>query len=147
MQRKIEDLTIEECMTLLGRESVGRLAFVDPEGPVAVPVNFGLAGEQILFRLEPDSHLRAAVEHPVAFEVDHTDPDTGSGWSVLVRGDAAEVELDDVPRLLRLMAGRRGPGPKESTTCGWRSPLARSPVGGSPPAPSGTSSEWATRST
>jgi nitroimidazol reductase NimA-like FMN-containing flavoprotein (pyridoxamine 5'-phosphate oxidase superfamily) len=105
MQRKIEDLTAEVCMTLLGRESVGRLAFVDSEGPVAVPVNFGLAGERILFRLEHDSHLRASVDAPVAFEVDHTDPDTGSGWSVLVRGDAAEVDLDHVPELLKLMAG------------------------------------------
>jgi nitroimidazol reductase NimA-like FMN-containing flavoprotein (pyridoxamine 5'-phosphate oxidase superfamily) len=105
MQRKIEDLTPEECTTLLGQQSVGRLAFVDPEGPVAVPVNFGMAGTLILFRLEPDSHLRAAVDSPVAFEVDHTDSDTGSGWSVLVRGDADEVDLDHVPELLRLMAG------------------------------------------
>lgn len=105
MQRKIEELVVEECMTLLGRESVGRLAFVDPEGPVAVPVNFGLAGERILFRLEPDSHLRAAVGGLVAFEVDHTDPETGSGWSVLARGTAEEVDLDHVPDLLRLMAG------------------------------------------
>jgi hypothetical protein len=64
-----------------------------------------LAGERILFRLEHDSHLRASVDAPVAFEVDHTDPDTGSGWSVLVRGDAAEVDLDHVPELLKLMAG------------------------------------------
>jgi len=105
MQRKIEDLTTEECVTLLGRESVGRLAFVDPDGPIAVPVNFGLAGDRVLFRLEHDSHLRAAIGPPVAFEVDHTDPDTGSGWSVLVRGTAEEVELDRLPELLRLMAG------------------------------------------
>ncbi len=105
MQRRIEELTTEECMTMLGRESVGRLAFVDEEGPVAVPVNFALAGELVLFRLEHDSHLRAAVDGPVAFEADHTDPDTGSGWSVLVRGTAAEVDLDHVPELLRLMSG------------------------------------------
>jgi len=105
MQRKIEELTTEECTTLLGQESVGRLAFVDPDGPVAIPVNFGLAGTLIIFRLEPDSHLRDAVDAPVAFEVDHTDPDTGSGWSVLVRGDADEVDLDHVPDLLRRMAG------------------------------------------
>lgn len=105
MQRKIEDLTSEECMTLLGQEAVGRLAFVDSEGPAAIPVNFGLAGTRIMFRLETDSHLRAAVDAPVAFEVDHTDADTGSGWSVLVRGDAEEVDLDHVPGLLKLMAG------------------------------------------
>jgi uncharacterized protein len=103
MQRTIEDLTIEACMALLERESVGRLAFVDPEGPVAVPVNFALAGDLVLFRLEHDSHLGAAIDAPVAFEVDHTDPDTGSGWSVLVRGDAEEVQLERVPELLRLM--------------------------------------------
>lgn len=104
-QRTIEELTDEECVTLLAQEAVGRLAFVDPEGPVVVPVNFGLAGRRILFRLESDSHVRAAADGPVAFEVDHTDAGTGSGWSVLVRGTAEEVALDDVPGLLRLMTG------------------------------------------
>ena len=64
MQRKIEELTTDECMTLLGQESVGRLAFVDPEGPVAIPVNFGLAGTLIIFRLEPDSHLETRSMRP-----------------------------------------------------------------------------------
>lgn len=108
-QRKIQELTSDECMALLGREAVGRLAFVDPEGPVAVPVNFGLAGTRILFRVETDSHLRAAADTQVAFEVDHTDPDTGSGWSVLVRGVAEEVDLDHVPELLRQMGGTPRP--------------------------------------
>lgn len=104
-QRKIEELSTDECVTLLGQEAVGRLAFVDAEGPAAIPVNFGLVGTRILFRLESDSHARAAVDGPVAFEVDHTDADNGSGWSVLVRGAAEEVALDDVPELLRHMTG------------------------------------------
>jgi nitroimidazol reductase NimA-like FMN-containing flavoprotein (pyridoxamine 5'-phosphate oxidase superfamily) len=104
-QRKVEELTTDECVTLLGQEAVGRLAFVDAEGPAAIPVNFGLVGTRILFRVESDSQVRAALDGPVAFEVDHTDADTGSGWSVLVRGTAEEVALDDVPELLRLMTG------------------------------------------
>ena len=117
-QRRIEELTDDECMALLGQEAVGRLAFVDAEGPAAIPVNFGLVDARILFRVESDSHVRAALEGPVAFEVDHTDADTGSGWSVLVRGTAEEVALDDVPELLRRMTGLPRPGPKGSTTCG-----------------------------
>jgi nitroimidazol reductase NimA-like FMN-containing flavoprotein (pyridoxamine 5'-phosphate oxidase superfamily) len=103
-QRKIDELSRDECLALLPEESVGRLAFVDADGPVAVPVNYALAGEQIVFRVEGRSHLREAVGPPMAFEVDHTEPDARSGWSVLVRGTAHEVALDDVPDLLRQMS-------------------------------------------
>jgi uncharacterized protein len=109
-QRTIEELSGDECFALLGQEVVGRLAFVDGDGPGAVPVNYGLAGRQIVFRVEPESHLRAVLEPRVAFEVDHLEPSTGSGWSVLVRGAGREVPIDDVPDLLRQMHGHI-PGP------------------------------------
>jgi uncharacterized protein len=41
----------------------------------------------------------------LAFEVDHVDEDRESGWSVLVRGVGAEVDLELVPALLRAMEG------------------------------------------
>ena len=103
-QRKIDELSRDECLALLPEEAVGRLVYVDAEGPVAVPVNHALAGDQIVFRVEGGSHLREAVGAPVAFEVDHTEPDARSGWSVLVRGTATEVELEDVPDLLKRMS-------------------------------------------
>jgi hypothetical protein len=42
--------------------------------------------------------------HP-AFEVDYIDDDERAGWSVLVRGMGHEVEMEDVPALLRRIDG------------------------------------------
>ena len=102
-QREIEDLQPAECLKLVKEQGVGRFVFQDAEGPAAVPVNYGLAGEQIVFRVETRSHIRDMLQGPVAFEVDHTEPETGEGWSVLIRGTGQEVELEHVPELLRLM--------------------------------------------
>jgi nitroimidazol reductase NimA-like FMN-containing flavoprotein (pyridoxamine 5'-phosphate oxidase superfamily) len=109
-QRKIESLTRAECFELLTQKLVGRLAFVDGDGPAAIPVNYGMAGEQIVFRVEQGSHLREVLAPGVAFEVDHLEPDAGSGWSVLVRGTGHELDMDQVPDLLRHMQGHT-PGP------------------------------------
>lgn len=104
-QKKIEELSIEACLELLAQQEVGRLAFVDDEGPAAVPVNYGLAGGEVVFRIEQGSHLRAVLQPKVAFEVDHVEPEGATGWSVLVRGSAREVEIEQVPDLLKLMGG------------------------------------------
>ena len=104
-QRKAEELSRQECYELLTQQTVARLAFVDDDGPAAVPVNYALAGEDIVLRVEERSHLRSVLQPAVAVEVDHVDPEAGSGWSVLVRGVGHEVHIDDVPELLRRMGG------------------------------------------
>jgi nitroimidazol reductase NimA-like FMN-containing flavoprotein (pyridoxamine 5'-phosphate oxidase superfamily) len=104
-QRVITDLSTTESFELLRSMRVGRFVFQDADGPAAVPVNFGVAGEEIVFRVEQRSHLRDVAAGPVAFEVDHIEPESGSGWSVLVRGSAHEVAMERVPALLRLMDG------------------------------------------
>jgi uncharacterized protein len=104
-QRELEDLSSDECFRLLAAASVGRLVYQDDLGPVAVPVNYGMAGQNIVFRVEGGAK-RAAMQQPMlAFEVDHLDEDRKSGWSVLVRGVGAEVDLERVPALLRTMDG------------------------------------------
>jgi nitroimidazol reductase NimA-like FMN-containing flavoprotein (pyridoxamine 5'-phosphate oxidase superfamily) len=110
MQRTFEILSEAECFELIGGEVVGRFVFQDGDGPAAVPVNFGLVGKEILFRTEQASHLRDVLDGPVAFEIDLTDPNTGGGWSVLIRGVGREVELDRLPELLRV-AGKTLPHP------------------------------------
>ena len=104
-QRKLEELTEDECFTLLGQEVVGRLVYVDDQGPVAIPVNYALDGRSVVFRTEGGSKVDA-LRHPLAFEVDHVDPVERSGWSVLVRGTGRLVELATVPEMLHRMAGR-----------------------------------------
>ncbi len=104
-QRELEDLSPDECFRLLGAASVGRLVYSDDLGPLAVPVNYGMAGQDIVLRVEGGAK-RAAMRQPVlAFEVDHLDEDGKSGWSVLVRGAGAEVDPERVPALLRTMDG------------------------------------------
>ena len=96
---RLTDMSAGECRDLMRSTSVGRVAFVDEDGPVVLPVNYELDGEGVLFRTSPVNsmgrHLDSAA---VAFEVDTFDDYTQSGWSVLVRGTATFVGTDDVVR-------------------------------------------------
>jgi uncharacterized protein len=104
-QRELEDLSPDECFRLLAAARVGRLVYQDDLGPLAVPVNYAMAGHDIVFRVEGGAK-RAAMQQPMlAFEVDHVDEDRKFGWSVLVRGVGAEVDPERVPALLRAMEG------------------------------------------
>lgn len=104
-QRKLEELSRRDCLVLLGAARVGRLVYADERGPVAIPVNYALADEDVVFRVEQGTK-RLALEQPlVAFEVDHVDEVRQSAWSVIVRGKASEVAADRVPELLREMGG------------------------------------------
>jgi nitroimidazol reductase NimA-like FMN-containing flavoprotein (pyridoxamine 5'-phosphate oxidase superfamily) len=104
-RRTLQDLSWDECFTLLGQQTVGRLVYEDDLGPAAVPVNYAVAGHDIVFRSEEGSKVRGLREHAVAFEVDHIDQASRSGWSVLVRGTSEEVELEHIPELLRRIDG------------------------------------------
>ena len=105
-QRDLEALSADDCFALLATARVGRLVYHDDVGPVAVPVNYAMAGHNVVFRVEGGAKRTAMQEPMVAFEVDDVDEDAQSGWSVLVRGVGAEVELAQVPALLRAMEGQ-----------------------------------------
>ncbi len=95
------ELTAEECRKLLGEHHLGRLALLDEEGPVVFPVNYVFDRLGVVFRTDPGTKLDAAARGArVAFEVDAVDERTNTGWSVVVRGDAAEVS--DPKHLRRL---------------------------------------------
>ncbi|MCW2804007.1 MAG: uncharacterized protein QOF52_1940 [Propionibacteriaceae bacterium] len=103
--KQIRDLTQEECQTLLGQHHLGRVAYLDTAGvmPVILPVNYILLGNDVVFRTDPGSKLRAALHNtPVAYEVDGVDQQLEIGWSVLIRGFVSEVtdqaELDELRR-------------------------------------------------
>ena len=104
-RRTLEELTRDECFALLGEESVGRLVYVDELGPAAVPVNFALAGYDIVFRSDAGSKIQALPDHNIAFEVDHIDHATHSGWSVLIRGNSEEVEFERLGEVLKRIDG------------------------------------------
>lgn len=83
------ELSRQECFELLAEKVVGRVAFVDADGPVVLPVNYALDNETVLFRTSASSLLAAHLrDGTVAFQVDEVDEVTESGWSVLLRGVA-----------------------------------------------------------
>lgn len=94
----LRDLERTDCLGLLTRGTVGRMAVSTPEGPHVVPVNYVVIDDTLAIRTSAYSILgtyaRASL---VAFEVDELDQRTHSGWSVQVRGRCF-VETD--PRLL-----------------------------------------------
>lgn len=98
----LEKLSRQECLAHLASGGVGRFVFLEGRGPVAVPVNFVLDGEDIVFRTRARSNLASrALQFRTSFEVDHLDPDSREGWSVLVSGQAAPVTDPIEQRRLR----------------------------------------------
>lgn len=104
-QRELVELSPQECFALLRRARVGRLLYEDAFGPVGVPVNYAMAGNNIIFRVEGGAKRAAMKQLTLAFEVDHIDEDRRTGWSVLVRGAGHEIPVERVPELLRRMRG------------------------------------------
>ena len=101
---RIETLDREECMRLLTYKSfVGRIAFVVDGQPLVLPVNYLAEGDSVVFCTAPGTKLGALKDGArVAFEVDDSRPLYHAGWSVLVKGTAAEItdeaELDKLRR-------------------------------------------------
>lgn len=105
-------LDVDECLRLLASHpvKVGRVGFSDRRGVAVLPVNYRVIAGEVAMRTSVASGLLAALDGPVAFEVDDVDPAWEEGWSVLVRGTAREVvEPEEVRRLegsgLRSWAG------------------------------------------
>jgi transcriptional regulator with XRE-family HTH domain len=86
----LEDLTEAECRAHLESGGIGRFLFVEDRGPVAVPVNYAMLGDDIVFRTNDTTAEAGAVGQPrVSFDVDHIDDVLSEGWSVLVSGTAS----------------------------------------------------------
>jgi uncharacterized protein len=98
-----------ECLRLIRTETIGRVGVVVAGRPEIYPVNFVLAGEDILIRMDDGTKLSASVSGPVVFEVDHLDQGARAGWSVAVHGRA------------HLTSGREGrPGSQSGVLRPWR---------------------------
>ena len=111
------------CLELLGTVEIGRLAWADSDGRVQIrPVNFSLAGSDMIIRVRSGSILATARANlPVTFEADDLEPGWEVGWSVLVLGtiedlgstpEAAQLgesvhswARGDRPNVLRIRAG------------------------------------------
>lgn len=109
-----QELAPDECRSLLGHRHLGRLAFIERELPVILPVNYVLDDGAVVFRTDAGSKLDAAVQGtPVAFEVDGVNEIDRTGWSVLARGHAELVsDPETLDRLRRLPLVPWAPGAK-----------------------------------
>jgi nitroimidazol reductase NimA-like FMN-containing flavoprotein (pyridoxamine 5'-phosphate oxidase superfamily) len=88
----LEILSAAQCLDLLARVSVGRVAVTVAALPAIFPVNYALLDDEIVFLTGEGTKLRAALERTVvAFQVDHIDEDAASGWSVLAVGVAEDI--------------------------------------------------------
>lgn len=102
---ELQTLSEARCWELLRQSSVGRLGVVFNGAPDIYPVNHAVIDDTIVIRTAPGTKLVAAIDHKIAFEVDHLEDARRTGWSVVVRGTAEEPRkiedylsaLDDGP--------------------------------------------------
>lgn len=92
-----EVLTHDECIELLTKEEIGRLAWCVGATPHLVPLNYAWDGEAVVVRSDPGSKLNELRNAEVAFEIDRLDRLRREGTSVVVHGTAHEVSPDDWP--------------------------------------------------
>ncbi|GAA4622067.1 pyridoxamine 5'-phosphate oxidase family protein [Actinoallomurus vinaceus] len=111
----LEVLGAQECLRLLETVPVGRIVFTDRALPAVQPVNFAVSGGDIIIRTAPGSKLAAAARDAVvAFEADDLDPVSGSGWSVVVTGQARVVaEAGELARVRALALRVWAPGARD----------------------------------
>lgn len=91
----------QECRELLGTTTVGRIGFSSSRGQVILVVNFTVRDGFVFSRTAatgPLAELAGGVDD-VAFEIDHHDTLSRSGWSVLVNGSTTAVDADEVQPL------------------------------------------------
>lgn len=90
-----------ECLRLVHTGGIGRAVFLDAERMMALPVNFRMWGEDVVFRTGEGVIAEAVrADRPMSLEVDHLDEALVEGWSVLLSGHAAV--MDDPGELARV---------------------------------------------
>jgi hypothetical protein len=97
----LEILHLGDCFLLLKSVPVGRVGFVAGGEVAVMPVNFGVDGQDVVFRTGNGSKLASVpVGQYVTFEADAYDTATQAGWSVMISGLAEVVAADpDCARL------------------------------------------------
>lgn len=90
-----------DCWALLESEEIARIAWNGREGVAVVPVNYTVGAGALWCRSSPDTALaRECGGQRIVIEVDHLEPATRSGWSVVVFGVGEIVDAADVPEML-----------------------------------------------
>ncbi|MFG2295860.1 pyridoxamine 5'-phosphate oxidase family protein [Streptomyces sp. NPDC048603] len=103
--RRLEELTADEALGLLGTVELGRIVFTRQALPAVRPVNHLLDAGDIIVRVQDGSTLAALLATcegagvVVAYEADAIDPGDRLGWSVVATGYATAVtDPDEIER-------------------------------------------------
>ena len=89
----VDELGTDQCWRLLERCKVGRLGFAAEGEQLILPVNYAVDGHSVVLRTGRTVMLEAlGPGATVAFEVDGSDAVSETGWSVLIKGHASEIE-------------------------------------------------------
>jgi uncharacterized protein len=113
---RLVELSRSKCLELLGAAEVGRIVLTidDSETPLIRPISyrFDVASQSVVFRTGAGTKFDAIVRSTRAlFEIDSLDPDTRTGWSVIVRGVTEHVTRpDEIDQLERLGLSSWAPG-------------------------------------
>jgi len=114
-QTELRQLSDERSWELLAKRTVGRLAVAVNGQPDIFPVNYAVDDHHIVIRTAEGMKFAAALSgKSVAFEVDELDAARQTGWSVVIRGTAAEPKyVEDYLRSLDLEISPWAKGSKE----------------------------------
>jgi len=107
-------LTDQECHQFLRRGSIGRVGISVAGVAVILPVRYAMVGDDVVFYTGQGLKLNAATDRRLmTFEVDSFNARSGTGWSVLVVGDAEEISRDEIYGRQAEMLHPAAPGERE----------------------------------
>jgi Pyridoxamine 5'-phosphate oxidase len=106
-RRRLEELTPQQSMKLLGSVSLGRIVFTAQALPAIRLASHLVDGDQVIVRVDSSapitSKLAADAGTVVAYEADAVDPADHLGWSVTVVGLAYQVTDPDAAAFRRAL--------------------------------------------
>ena len=114
----VDELGTDQCWRLLERSAVGRLGFAAEGEQLILPVNYVVDGHCVVVRTGRTTMLEAlGPGATVAFEVDGADAVSETGWSVLLKGHASEMDPPGAPGRPPLELKPWASGPRDHWLC------------------------------
>ncbi|MCZ9881777.1 pyridoxamine 5'-phosphate oxidase family protein [Arthrobacter sp. B2a2-09] len=99
-----EELSVHECWKYLRSSSVGRVAVVSGDDPEIFPINYVPDEGTVIFRTGPGTKLDAVLAgQTIALEADGFNTYGTIAWSVIVKGHAEIVSVDEELQALAAM--------------------------------------------
>ncbi|NKQ54973.1 pyridoxamine 5'-phosphate oxidase family protein [Amycolatopsis sp. K13G38] len=95
MPTKAYDLPEQECVRLVRSKHVGRLVYAERGLPVVRLAEFVIVDENVVIHGQVGPWLDRLDGAVVAFEVDHVNTATHTGWCVVIVGRARRAETAD----------------------------------------------------